>query len=346
MAELLTAINTLFGSPEYANRIPESVRTKITENGFGQEELTTYEANEIFSVLLNKFAKQDIYSFVFRDVDLTRFDKGYVPYGDIFEDDYIDVTTARAFPTIVDGTSVDPYVVNLPTVRPSYYLGTYDLQYWTTTRTMEVKKAFICERDLDSFIQRARSVLPESLRLDRYLILRNMLATMDYAKTFNTNVTAPTDSEDFMTMLTADEVQNMIVQISMASEAMSRSSTAYNSLGVMNSTPKDRQVLFINAGVYRLMKAVLYNAYHDAINFGIADSNIIEISGFGETAAANGIYAVLVDEAALKVYTTEKPDIENIYNPAGKYWNSWLSYQGKTAYSRHANSAKFTITEA
>lgn len=346
MSEILDAISDLFGAPEYVDRIPESVRNQIKTNGFGSIELTTEQANEIFDVLVNKFARQDVYSFTFEDVDLSRFDKGYLAFGDIIEDDYIDIATARAMPAIVQAGSVDPFVVNLPNVKPSYYVGTFALQYWTTTRTMEVKKAFMSENALTNFISKARNVLPESLKLDRYLIIRNLFASMDYAQTFNVTIDAITDTANPISWLTPENVQTMIYQIKMASNAAARSNTIYNKLGVMNSTPKSEQILFINAGIRTLMQTVLYNTYHNDVNFGLPEENIIEISGFGTEGADRGIYAVLVDGRQIKAYTTENPDIENIYNPAGKYWNSWLTYQGKIAYALHASSVCFTITES
>ena len=349
MAKLLEALNSLFSAPEYASRIPETVRTAIATNGFGSITLDNDTANNIYSIMLNKWARQDIYQFEFSDVDLTRFDKGYLPFGDIIEDDYIDVATAREFPVINQGGTVDPFIINHPTIKPSYYVGTFSLQYWTTTRTMDVKKAFMSENNMSNFIAKARNILPESLKLDRYLIMRNMLAQLSKEaqgnKILTINIEAPTDENDYMTYLKPEEVQDIIFKISMSSEAMSKSSTAWNKLGVMNHTPKKNQVLFINAGVYRLMKSVLYNSYHDAIEFGIPEENIIPISGFGVEAAQEGLFAVILDERALKSYTTEQPDMENIYNPAGKYWNTWLTYQGKLGYSLHANFASFKFNE-
>lgn len=344
MATLLTAIKTLFGDPEYSSRIPTAVQTEISNLQYGTETLSTYAANTIYSELVNKFAKQDLYSFRYMGLDLTRYDKGYLAYGDIIEDDYIDIASARAFPSFTQGGTIDPFVINKATVKPSYYYGTYSLQYWVSTRTMDVKKAFISENALNSFIGRSRSVLPESLKLDRFLIFRNLLATMNYAKTFSIDVNEPTTSS-FMDMLTPEQVQEIIVNISMAVTACSQSSTAWNTLGVMNACEKSRLNLIINAGVYRLMKAVLYNSYHDSIDFGLDESQIIPINGFGSTAATNGLFAVLVDEDQFKAYTTEMPDMENIYNPAGKYWNTWLTYQGKMGYAMHAVSAKFVLNE-
>lgn len=345
MATLLTAIKNIFNDPEYTQRIPSGVQAEITAMGYGKDSLTSVASNAIYEALVNKWAKQDIYSFEFNDVDLTRYDKGYLAYGDIIEDDYIDIASARQFPTLSQGGTVDPYVINKATVKPSYYIGTFSLQYWVTTRTMEVKKAFLSENALNNFVSRSRSVLPESLKLDRYLIFRNMLATMPTAKKFTTNVDTPADSNNFLSMLTPEQVQDIIVKISMAVEAASKSNNQWNKLGVMNSCPKKSMNLIINAGLYRLMKAVLYNSYHDTIDFGLDESQIIPISGFGSVAATNGLYAVLVDERAFKAYTTEMPNMENIYNPAGKYWNTWLTYQGKMAYSLHAISAAFYLDE-
>lgn len=343
--KLLEALVDLFGSPEYSDRIPQAVRTKIASNGFGSVELDTDTANEIFSVLQNKWARQDLYSFTFEDTDLTRFDKGYLAFGDIIEDDYIDVATARQFPAIKDGGTVDPFKINLPKVKPSYYIGTFTLQYWTTTRTMEVKKAFMSENACNNFISRARNVLPESLKLDRFLIIRYMLASMPYAQTVNIEIAQITNENDLINHSLYVLRCKPRYRVKMASKALAKSNKKYNKLGVMNSTPKSEQILFINAGVRALMSSILYNTYHNNIDFEIPSENIIEISGFGSDGADKGLWAVLVDGRQIKAYTTENPDLENIYNPAGKYWNTWLTYQGKISYALHASSVAFTMSE-
>lgn len=347
MSKFTEALNTLFSAPEYSDRIPSTVREKITANGFGKTELTTTEANAIFSTLVNKFAKQELYNYEFSDVDLTRFDKGFIPFGDIIEEDFIDIATARDFPKYEQGGTIDPFVINKASVKPAYYVGTYELQYWVSTRTLEVKKAFMSENAALNFVQRSRAVLPESLKMDRYLIAREMLAKMPYAKEFDTKVQkVALEGVSYLDYLTPAQVQNMAAQIRLAVTAMSKSSTTWNKLGVMNSVPKKRIILVINAGVHDIMKTVLYNTYHDTLSFGLPEENILEISGFGEEAAQAGMYACLIDENALKFYDVELPEMENIYNPAGKYWNTWLSYQGKMLYSMHAPSAKFTISES
>lgn len=346
MATLLDSIKTIFNDPQYSDRIPQGTRTQITNMGYGVQELDSTTANAIYDAMVNKWAKQEIYSFEFNDVDLTRYDRGYLAYGDIIEDDYIDIMSARAFPTLTQSGTVDPFVINKSVVEPSYFIGTFDLQYWVTTRTMEVKKAFISENAASNFVSRQRAVLPESLKLDRYLIFREFLASMPYAKTVEIGIHKATAGGDLMSMLTPDEVQEIALQIRLAVTAASKSNSSYNRLGVMNSCTKKRMNLIINAGVRDLMKVVLYNSYHDTLDFGLPEENIIEISGFGTTAATAGMFACLIDEDAFRAYTTENPDMENIYNPAGKYWNTWLTYQGKITYALHAISVKFVLNEA
>ena len=347
--KIITQLAEIFKSPSYADRIPQSVRDKINDNGFGNiGEWNGDELNAIYGQLVNMVAKQNNYGYEYNGIDLSRFHKGFLGYGDAILDNYVDIATPTDLPKLINAkgdngglTTVDPYKIKWADVKCAYYTGTYGLQYQVTTRDLEVKKAFISDSTVTNFLQKCRSVLPESLKLDRYLIFRDML-TRDaiYKVKKDFVVAAASDSEP---IFKGEDAIAIITGIKQYADAVQNDTRAYNKLGVMTGTPKSELMLVINKGVMTALKTALKNIYHNEVDFGVDD--ILEIPDFGENALKDGQFACLVDKRGLYLYDTLMPYMWNIWNGSGLYWNDFLSYQGKQAYALHRNSVKFTLSE-
>ena len=349
---LLATFKSIFSSPTYTGRIPESVRTAIANNTFGSTDYDFDTLNAVYSELTNLIAKAENFSFRYSGIDFSKWSKGRLSVGDVIRDTYIDIADAKPFPKIINTkkdnsgvTTVDPYVINHPKIKVAYYFGTYALQYSVTTSVWEVQKAFNSESNMYDFVQQARGVLPESLQLDRWLIFQNMLGTpysvsankSIYAKTFNFELA---DGDD----ISSDEVLDIVARIRTVAKAMQWNTTAYNKLGAMAEGSKGNLVLFINSGVYELMKTRMQTVYHYEFDFGVDE--IVEIPDFGENAATSGQFAALLDSRGIYMYDVNSPVMWSIPNGAGQYTNTWLSYMGKIGYALHRNSASFTLSSA
>lgn len=341
-ATYLTTLANIFKSPSYADRIPASVRAKIAANGFGSTAYDPDELNAIYSTMYNMVAKQTNHAFRYYGIDFEKYNKGVLGYGDIIIDNYVDIADVNTIPTLINTannnsglTTVDPFAIKWANVKSAYYVGTYELQYTMTTRYLEVQKAFISDANVTNFIALCRSVLPESLKYDRWLILRHMLASDSiYAKSADYVLT--TDG------ITADDALAIILMIKDYADAMSNMTTAYNKLGVTNATPYEDMVLWINKGVYNAIKNAMKNVYHNEVDFGVGKVELLP--DFGETALTTGQFAALTDRRGIYLYDTLPPFMDTIWNPKGLYWNNHLSYQGKIAYGLHYNSVRFTLS--
>lgn len=343
VANVLTKLAAIFASPSYAARIPESVRTKIATNGFGSTEYTPDEYNAIYSSLLNMVAKQTNHAFRYYGIDFEKYNKGFLAYGDVIIDNYVDLADVGTIPTLINTkgdnggvTTVDPFSIKWANVKTAYYVGTYELQYAMTTRMLEVKKAFISDSNVTNFIALCRSVLPESCRYDRWLIFRNMLAS-------DTIYSSTTDYELSADTIAPEDALQIILMIKNVADAMSNMTTKYNKLGVTTATDKSDLVLWINKGIYSAIKNAMKNVYHNEVDFGVGA--IEELPDFGESAATTGQFAALTDRRGIYLYDTLSPFMDTIWNPKGLYWNNFLSYQGKIAYGLHYNAAKFTLSQ-
>lgn len=346
---ILNQLASIFSTPSYATRIPEATRNKITANGFGTAgEYTPDEYNEIYDQLLNMVAKQVNYSFKYAGIDFEKYSKGFLAYGDAILDNYVDIADVGTIPTLINASgdnsgakTVDPYTIKWANVKTAYYIGTYDLQYQVTTRLTDVKKAFISDSSVTNFINQCRTVLPESLKFDRYLIFRNMLASEAiYAATKDFEITPSNENEP---VFTPEQAILIISQIKNYVDALKFNTNSYNKLGVYSDTEADNVVIFMNMGIYNQLKTALKNVYHNEIDFGT--TNLELIPDFGETAATTGQFASILDKRGIYLYDTLMPYMWDIWNGKGLYWNTYLSYQGKIAYGLHRNSIRFTLSE-
>lgn len=353
VANILKALQAQFSSPS-ADRIPQSIRTKIAANGFGTDGVyEPDEMNAIYKQMVNKIAKLQNFNFVYSGVNFEKYNKGFLAYGDAIVDNFVDIADVVEPYKLINAqgdnggvTTTDPYKIKWANVKTAYYVGTYELKYQMTTTYYEVKKAFISDASVTNFVGRCRAVLPESLKYDRYIIARDMLASDEiYAvsKDFKVASVSPTEP-----IFTAEQAMDIITQIKNYADYASFSSRQYNKLGVMTSIKdgedgKNHGVLFINKGIYNALKTALKNVYHNEIDFGV--DNIEFMPDFGPNAATNGHFASLLDDRGLYLWDTLQPYSWNIWTGDGLYWNDFLHYQGKIGYALHRTSVRFTLTE-
>lgn len=348
---IITALSSIFSSPSYATRIPEATRTAIEKNGLGNiGAYTTNELNDIYSALANTIARQNVYSFNYAGIDIDRYFKGLLTHGDVIVDTFVDLADVSAIPTPINSgrdnsgvTTVDPYIIKWANIKTAYYQGDYSLHYHVTTMEDLVRKAFISDSNLTSFVAQCRNVLPESLKYDRYLIFRNMLANENlYKVTKDFEVTLPNENA---LMFTPDDAMNIVSTIKTYGDAMENNTGAYNKLGATSNTEKEHRVLFINKGIYNALKTSLKNVYHNEIDFG--EGRLELVPDFGETAATTGQFACWVDDRGIMLYDTLRPEMWTIFNGAGPiYWNTFLNYRGKIFYALHRNAVRFTLSQS
>lgn len=347
VSPIITALAGVFATPEYANRIPLKVRQDIANGNFGQTDYDQTIKNQIMDVMVDKISKQEIYSFQYNNLDATRFEKGYLPYGGIVEDDFIEAMVAdnvkdlpsKTYQGTYELADFDPFKINYPSVKPSYYFLKTFMQYHVTTTYDVMKRAFTSEAGATNFIQRIRGVLPESGKLDRYLMFRNML-TVESIYTSAGIVECPVAGAS----ITAQESIDIVKNIRNYVNALSWNTTKYNKLGVLTSSKNEDLVLFISTGVMNELSSAQYNAYHKDLDFGC---EVIELDGFGTPALTTGQFAVLADKRAIKIYKWQSDRMDNIWNPVSQgYWNTYYSFGELYGYAMHANLIQFRLTQA
>ena len=349
VSQLISAIASIFDTPQYAGRIPVNVRNAIEAGNFGTVDYDQTINNAIMDTMVDKIARQDIYSFEYNNFDASQYEKGYLPFGGIIEDDFIEAMVADNVPSMPTATEAastaygvstfDPFKINYPKVKPSYYMLKVHMQYHVTTTLDLMKRAFTSEAGASNFVQRIRGVLPESGKLDKYLLFRHLLTNEDiYTSAGKVNCVVAGAT------MTAEESINIVRTIRDYVSAMSWNTTKYNKLGVLTSSKKSNLVLFMAEGIYNALSSAQYNAYHKDLDFGC---RVQLLDGFGSSASTTGQFAVLADERAIKIYKWQNDRMDNIWNPVGTgYWNTYYSFGVLMGYAMHANIVQFRLTNS
>lgn len=347
VSRLISAIAGIYDTPQYANRIPEYVRNEIASGNYGQSSYDQTVKNAILDGLVDKIARQDIYAFEYNNFDATQYEKGYLPFGGIIEDDFIEVMQAdevTAMPTATQAQAgnygvaqFDPFRIKYPKVKPSYYMLKPFMQYHVTTTDDMMKRAFTSEAGASNFIQRVRGVLPQSGKLDRYLLFRQMISS-DALYTEAGKVDLPVIGDE----MTAEESIRIVKTIRDYVSALKWNTSKYNKLGVLTSSKSENLVLFMAEGIYNALSSAQYNAFHKDLDFGC---EVQLLDGFGEQASTTGQFAVLADKRAIKIYKWLNDRMDNIWNPVGVgYWNTFYSFGDLMGYALHGNIVRFQLT--
>ncbi len=347
---LLQALQNIFKVPDYADRLPESVKTVIKAGNFGETSFPAKVKNDVLQILVDKIAKQDIHAFRYNGIDSEIFYRGYMTHGSVIEDDYVEPPKAdevTAYPAIsavgaqtpeFDFSKFNPYDFKLPTVKTAYYMLKVYLQYHVTVTEDTFKRAFISEEGARNFVNIILGSMAESMKLDIWLILREMLQNPDnYQEAAQVEISVAGDE------FTQEEAVAFVKQISLYAKALKANTSAYNKLGVLTNTDPSNLRLYIAAGVKTLIEAAQVNAFNPFMDYGV---EVVEVEGWGQTGLTNGLAAVLVDKRAPFFYDWSRDKMDSYYNAVGPggYATAWRSRGILLGFSLYRNAVMFKLT--
>lgn len=339
---LLEWAQGLINMPAYSSRIPKTVRDNITALGhyIDSDDFDPTAVTPFLSGMLAKVGKQLVEGFQWDDDVFATFYKGEVPVGGFIENDFIGITAGEAYPkTLIDGQTVDPFVINKPSVTVGYFAVNFGMQYWVTIADEQLSTAVISNETLANFIMESIGVLAKSYQLDKYLAVREMFGAGGiYGLTDTVAISSTGDS------FSEDEAIEILQHLKARIKAIRKPQTQYNVKGVVNGMKKSDQVLIINGVVWEMVKSALRKTFHNETDLDV--SEVIEVDGFGTTGASNGLYAALVSREAVKLYDKQAQRSNNIFNPRGEYWNHYLKGWGWIGYSLVAPACAFTLAVA
>lgn len=329
---------------ETANDIP-----KVGEIIYG----TPAFANQFLNALINRVATVRIQSATFNN-PYTALKKGYLEFGETVEDIFVGIINAVEY-TPEKGAERE-FKRSLPDVKSAFHVMNWRVMYPVTIQDEDLYQAFMSLDGVTSLIANIVEQVYTSAEYDEFLLFKYLLI-----KAISKGKFAPVSIGDGTNLtISAEKFRG-------TSNLLPFMSKEFNEAGVRTTTPKNRQVIFMDAqfnasfdvqvlaSAFNMDKADFMGRLHliddwtsfDNERFEIirANSDGIEEVTAQELALMADVKAVIVDEKWFQVYDNKNKFTEK-YVASGLYWNYFYHTWKTVSNSPFANAIVFVTSSA
>lgn len=309
--------------------------------------------NEFLNTLVNRIAIVRITSKLF-DNPWARFKKGYLEYGEVIEEVFVDLTRVFEFdPSDAEETLFKRVP---PDVRAAFHVMNYQKFYKVTIERQRLAKAFLSASGMNDLITYIMTSIYTSAAYDEFLTMKYMLGrNILNGRLYPIEI--PSVSKANMT--------DIVSTVKATSNTIEFPERLYNPAHVFQHTDKTNQYLIINAkfdammdvnvlaSAFNMDKAsfmgqrVLIDSFGKLDNARLAelfkdDPNYVAITA-EEAAALDTLPLCLVDENFWMIYDNLN-EFREVENGQGLYWN-YFYHQWKTfSTSPYSNAILFVPT--
>ena len=340
-------------SYDYQQNVPE-VKTvndipKVGEIIYG----TPAFANQFINALVNRIAIVRVQSATFNN-PYSILKKGYIEYGETVEDIFVSI--AKAVDFSVEKAAKREFQRTIPDVRSAFHVMNWRVMYPVTIQDEDLRQAFLSIEGVQNLIAKIVDAVYTAAEYDEFLLFKYLLIkAIAHGKMYPTSIGA------------GAELSEAAVQFRGTSNLLPFMSNEYNEAGVKTNTPKDRQVIFMDAmfnaqfdvnvlaSAFNMDKAdfmgrlFLIDNWTDFDNerFDVirANSDGIEEVTSDELALLANVKAVILDDNWFQVYDNNNKFTEK-YVASGLYWNYFYHTWKTVSNSPFANAVVFVTSAA
>ena len=327
-----------------ANDIP-----KVGEVLMGQPAL----ANQFINALVNRIAIVRVQSATFNN-PYTMLKKGYIEFGETVEDIFVSIAKGVDFNP--EKAREREYKRTFPDVRSAFHAMNWRVMYPVTIQDEDLKQAFLSMDGVQNLIAKIVDAVYTGAEYDEFLLFKYLLI-----KAISHGKMKPVAIGD------GTDLKESAVQFRGVSNLLPFMSGEYNEVGVKTTTPKDRQVIFMDAMFNAQFDVnVLASAFNmdkadfmgrlflidnwtsfDNERFDIirANSDGIEEVTSEELALLADVKAVILDENWFQVYDNNNKFTEK-YSASGLYWNYFYHTWKTISNSPFSNAVVFVTNKA
>ena len=340
-------------SYDYQQNVPEVTTVndipKVGEIIYG----TPAFANQFINALVNRIAIVRVQSATFNN-PYSILKKGYIEYGETVEDIFVSI--AKAVDFNVEKAAKREFQKTMPDVRSAFHVMNWRVMYPVTIQDEDLRQAFLSVEGVQNLIAKIVDAVYTAAEYDEFLLFKYLLIkAISHGKMFPTSIGAGT------------ELSEAAVQFRGTSNLLPFMSNEYNEAGVKTNTPKDRQVIFMDAmfnaqfdvnvlaSAFNMDKAdfmgrlFLIDNWTDFDNerFDVirANSDGIEEVTSSELALLANVKAVILDDNWFQVYDNNNKFTEK-YVASGLYWNYFYHTWKTVSNSPFANAVVFVTSAA
>lgn len=323
--KLFNAFRNSLKGTEFEGRLPAANSSNIRE--FGQV-LFTYQPlmNRFVSYIVNKIAFSKVNKMYYTS-PFGFAKRGLIPYGETIESIWVDVAKAHAFCNDTDDWAM--LKQEKPDVVAAYINRNREDFYKRTINRAMLNSAFNSAEGASRLVDAIINGMYTGNEVDEMLYVMALFAQAIEQKTMGfinvANLTDEASAKSFLTKLRS------------TSNLMTIPSTKYNRAGVLNTSAKTDQRLYITP---RAEAVISVEALAYAFNLPYAEfvgrvTMIPEIPGHPE------VVAILADEAWLNIYDNLF-ESHDFFNGEKLYYNYWLHVWQTYFLSPFHNAIAFT----
>lgn len=327
-----------------ANDIP-----KVGEVLMGQPAL----ANQFINALVNRIAIVRVQSATFNN-PYSMLKKGYIEFGETVEDIFVSIAKGVDFNP--EKAREREYKRTFPDVRSAFHAMNWRVMYPVTIQDEDLKQAFLSMDGVQNLIAKIVDAVYTGAEYDEFLLFKYLLI-----KAISHGKMKPVAIGD------GTDLKESAVQFRGVSNLLPFMSGEYNEVGVKTTTPKDRQVIFMDAMFNAQFDVnVLASAFNmdkadfmgrlflidnwtsfDNERFDIirANSDGIEEVTSEELELLADVKAVILDENWFQVYDNNNKFTEK-YSASGLYWNYFYHTWKTISNSPFSNAVVFVTNKA
>lgn len=310
-------------------------------------------ANQFINALVNRIAIVRVQSATFNN-PYSMLKKGYIEYGETVEDIFVSI--AKAVDFNVEKAAGREFQRTIPDVRSAFHTMNWRVMYPVTIQDEDLRQAFLSIDGVQNLIAKIVDSVYTAAEYDEFLLFKYLLVkAISHGKMFPTSIGVGTD------------LSEAAVQFRGTSNLLPFMTSDYNEANVKTNTPKDRQVIFMDALFNAQFDVnVLANAFNmdkadfmgrlfiidnwtdfDNERFEVirANSDNIDKVTADELALLADVKAVILDENWFQVYDNNNKFTEK-YVASGLYWNYFYHTWKTVSNSPFANAVVFVTSTA
>jgi len=310
-------------------------------------------ANQFINALVNRIATVRVQSANFNN-PYSVLKKGYLEFGETVEDIFVNIVKAVDYSA--EKASDREFKRSLPDVRSAFHTMNWRVMYPVTIQDEDLRLAFLSIDGVTDLIAKIVDQIYTSAEYDEFLLFKYLLI-----KAISHGKMKP------VSIGTGANLNESAVQFRGISNVLPFMSGEYNEANVKTNTPKDRQVIFMDAMFNAQFDVnVLASAFNmdkadfmgrlflidnwtsfDNERFDIirANSDGIEEVTADELELLADVKAVILDENWFQVYDNNNKFTEK-YVASGMYWNYFYHTWKTISSSPFANAVVFALSTA
>lgn len=336
----------------YQNSVPNAATVadipKVGEVIYG----TPAFSNEFINALVNRIAMVRVQSATFNN-PYARLKKGYLDYGESIEDIFVDI--AKVFEFSAEKAEARELKQYKPNVKSVFHTMNWQVVYPVSVSDEQLRQAFLSAEGVQNLIAKIVDSIYRAAEYDEFLLFKYMIIKSVNNGAFKTIGVNTSDPKNYAKAFRG------------TSNKLPFMNTEYNAAHVMNTTPRNRQVIFMDAqfnadfdvdvlsAAFNMDKADFMGSLFLIDDWATFDndrwsvirstSDGIEEVTSAELTVMQSVKAILVDEEWFQVYDNLNRMTEK-FVASGLRWNYFYHTWKTISWSPYANAVVFVAGSA